>query len=534
MSFFGKNNQTADWGGIFKTALSKVETQLSSDNPTIKSTNIKKVNSTQSLSAVSNVSDNRSDTKNTAINDLFAAFGIEKTQQVSLNKNLTSNKKSPATTSKTSEIGLDSNTDFNNDESSEKQDVFPPSEFVSSQASYQELAEKLNKTLKIYKELKKNYDQLSNHINNNKNQPKNANLDQISNKCKILEKEIQSSKETIKSTKALRQQMRQVESEKNKISNIVMQNTAPLLKKIEHLQLLINTKDMEINEKNRWSKSREEENSNEIKKLSTKLQETLHQLEQSNLETEKIKKMLLESAKELKTSSKTKSEDFETLEMQCRALKKENSTLIAENLNLKKSLENDFSYVEALKENTTEPIKPKNNVNPRNTKEFAKGILKSHPEEHRRLSISRNQVNFNDPGELSPKNTHKKNNSDIPNQDQFQTSFPEAPQLHLGTVQDNKQLNNQISTLKSQLQLLLEQKTRIDSELTTKNLKISLLESVQKEKQDIELKYRQLEKRYSTSLELLGERTEMVNEMKNQIKEAREIYTKQIEELLSK
>ncbi|PVZ97409.1 hypothetical protein BB558_006628, partial [Smittium angustum] len=119
-------------------------------------------------------------------------------------------------------------------------------------------------------------------------------------------------------------------------------------------------------------------------------------------------------------------------------------------------------------------------------------------------------VNFNDPGELSPKNTHKKNNSDIPNQDQFQTSFPEAPQLHLGTVQDNKQLNNQISTLKSQLQLLLEQKTRIDSELTTKNLKISLLESVQKEKQDIELKYRQLEKRYSTSLELLGERTEMI------------------------
>ncbi|KAI7865876.1 TATA element modulatory factor 1 TATA binding-domain-containing protein [Spinellus fusiger] len=92
-----------------------------------------------------------------------------------------------------------------------------------------------------------------------------------------------------------------------------------------------------------------------------------------------------------------------------------------------------------------------------------------------------------------------------------------------------RQLENQISFYQTQLQ-----STQQSREMLTMSLELDKLRKETKRTQDIEQQYQVLNQRYQASLEMLGERTEQVEELKADLDDVKEMYKLQTIELVQK
>ncbi|KAI9486009.1 MAG: TATA element modulatory factor 1 TATA binding-domain-containing protein, partial [Benjaminiella poitrasii] len=97
-----------------------------------------------------------------------------------------------------------------------------------------------------------------------------------------------------------------------------------------------------------------------------------------------------------------------------------------------------------------------------------------------------------------------------------------------------RRLENQISFYQTQLQNSNQSRDELSEEVLVITQEIEQLREQVKTKNELEQQYQQLNKRYQTLLELLGERTEEVEELKADLQDVKDMYKSQIVELVQK
>ncbi|KAI9316092.1 TATA element modulatory factor 1 TATA binding-domain-containing protein [Dichotomocladium elegans] len=97
-----------------------------------------------------------------------------------------------------------------------------------------------------------------------------------------------------------------------------------------------------------------------------------------------------------------------------------------------------------------------------------------------------------------------------------------------------RHLENQLSFYQTQLQNAMQSRNELSEELMTLTVEVKKLRKDNLKLQGLEKKLGDLEERYHASLELLGERTEQVEELKADIADVKEMYRNQIVELVQK
>ncbi|KAL0079159.1 TATA element modulatory factor 1 TATA binding-domain-containing protein [Phycomyces blakesleeanus] len=97
-----------------------------------------------------------------------------------------------------------------------------------------------------------------------------------------------------------------------------------------------------------------------------------------------------------------------------------------------------------------------------------------------------------------------------------------------------RQLENQISFYQTQLQSSLQSRDELSEEMLGMTLEMDKLRKECKRMQDTETQLQKLHERYQASLEMLGERTEQVQELKADIADVKEMYRSQIIEMVQK
>jgi predicted RNase H-like nuclease (RuvC/YqgF family) len=97
-----------------------------------------------------------------------------------------------------------------------------------------------------------------------------------------------------------------------------------------------------------------------------------------------------------------------------------------------------------------------------------------------------------------------------------------------------RQLENQISFYQTQLSSSTQSRDELSEEVVAMTQEIEQLRKESKKRLDLDKEYKDLDGRYQTLLELLGERTEQVEELKADLQDVKEMYKSQIIELLQK
>ena len=97
-----------------------------------------------------------------------------------------------------------------------------------------------------------------------------------------------------------------------------------------------------------------------------------------------------------------------------------------------------------------------------------------------------------------------------------------------------KQLEAQVSSITVQLQLTTKTRDDLAQELLKLSAENEDLKTQSNQMQELQDKYKDLESRYQSALELVGEKTERIQDLTADIQEMRQVYQTQLEELLSK
>ncbi|KAI8979943.1 TATA element modulatory factor 1 TATA binding-domain-containing protein, partial [Pilobolus umbonatus] len=97
-----------------------------------------------------------------------------------------------------------------------------------------------------------------------------------------------------------------------------------------------------------------------------------------------------------------------------------------------------------------------------------------------------------------------------------------------------RQLENQLSFYHTQLQSCNQSKDELSEEIIRMSQETEKLYKELKQRQGKEKEYEQLNERYQTLLELLGEKTEQVEELKADLGDVKDMYRTQIIELVQK
>lgn len=95
-----------------------------------------------------------------------------------------------------------------------------------------------------------------------------------------------------------------------------------------------------------------------------------------------------------------------------------------------------------------------------------------------------------------------------------------------------RHLENQLSFYQTQLQSTTQSRDELSEEVLQLTVEMENLRKENMKMQGLEKQLRELEERYHASLELLGERTEQVEELKQDIADLKEMYRNQIVELV--
>ncbi|PVU98116.1 hypothetical protein BB561_000104 [Smittium simulii] len=552
-------------------------------------------------SSQSRISD-RTESKKTAILDLYATFGIDPSQvepgkdtrntssilnktskQLESSKVLNNATVDSSISNKTfnDSMSLDGNYSSNTNSASKTRfsaevaaqnkvlnQVPSDSKTQKNLIKYQQLVDKLNSSIRATNEYQNKYEDLLKLYNSEKAESANSNFRKLSNKYKVVEKELQNSKESMQAlkialersdldcsgltselqelkknninlsqlnldlqaknndleksildlkqlnddlqeklgslerklliledesrtrdamallqTRELRKQKRQIEDEKSNISNIIMQNSAPIMKKVETLQKSLSLKqkefslkEAEFNEAQSEWQTKDTSFQNKINELKNRLQE--FELNQQELE--------LKSQQYIKMEKK----ESET-ENLLNQLKQEISLLQNENNSLKENIDRVSC------EKKVESVSNKSEVSNNSFDQ-----INTHP----------NQFELNDKAEIG-ENISAKTATRFSDKDESSSTAKNADSTN--DTEKQKYTDAEMKLAKKDAELV---------EIYNKyNTKLSLEEE-----------YDNMEKRYSASLVLLGERTEQVMDLKEEISEIKSIYKKQIEEYVSK
>ncbi|KAF7722332.1 hypothetical protein EC973_003422 [Apophysomyces ossiformis] len=115
------------------------------------------------------------------------------------------------------------------------------------------------------------------------------------------------------------------------------------------------------------------------------------------------------------------------------------------------------------------------------------------------------------------------------------TSSPSAQNVVIERLQANiRQLENQLSFYQTQLQSSSQSRDELSEEMLHMTLEMDKLRNECKAVHELERQHEELNARYQASLELLGERTEQVEELKADVNDVKEMYRNQIVELVQK
>lgn len=129
--------------------------------------------------------------------------------------------------------------------------------------------------------------------------------------------------------------------------------------------------------------------------------------------------------------------------------------------------------------------------------------------------------------------TVEENTSTRSSFDSNSTTTPVVSSIMTERLQANiRQLENQLSFYQTQLQSASQTRDELSDEILSMSQELESLRKQLKHTTKVENQYQQLNARYQTLLELLGERTEEVEELKADLIDVKEMYKSQILELV--
>ncbi|OLY80107.1 hypothetical protein AYI68_g5803 [Smittium mucronatum] len=301
-----------------------------------------------------------------------------------------------------------------------------------------------------------------------------------------LESQIEKLKEEIEQAqqKELRKQMRKLESEKSNMSSIVMQNTAPLLKKIEVLQSQLNKKSEDIQRMEKNSRDLNLEHDSKINSLSRKCSLLERKVEEYELAIKNLEEESESGKINQDANYGILSKNLELLEKENGLLMERIQSLEGENKEFQLKIE-DFSN----KEVQSQPLQPVNvNVESRN-------VLKNNEifEEISDLKdFSEKQDQKSKHSRLDSISSSTSNASQVKSNIQQTISIPDNNE-----AQTKSQLMSQINILKNQLQSAFAQKSNLEMELEIKRTEIENLSQLREKNIDLEKSISDMENRPS-------------------------------------
>ncbi|GAA5802253.1 hypothetical protein HPULCUR_007716 [Helicostylum pulchrum] len=299
----------------------------------------------------------------------------------------------------------------------------------------------------------------------------------------------------------LQTKLQRADSQMVDISTSVEEATAPLLRQIEELQtqhaIAIKNRDQTEQSMIIRMQIAETEHKKALEK-EEKLQlsiDSLHQrLEQSNLDLEKAQSQVDK---------------------------------------LKQQIEQDEVKITQLKEQNQRLISEKNQLLEQKVKE--QEVLKSQYQRlmKERLNEEKKQFELKLKSERSAAVAANDDSSTRSSFDSNSTSTPVISSIITERLQANiRQLENQLNFYQTQLQSSSQTRDELSDEILCMSQELDTLRKQLKKSNQVETQYQELNARYQTLLELLGERTEEVEELKADLADVKEMYKSQILELV--
>lgn len=308
----------------------------------------------------------------------------------------------------------------------------------------------------------------------------------------------------------LQTRLQQSDNKMDDISTSVDEATAPLLRQIEELQtqhaLAIKNRDQAEQSMILRMQNVEAERKKAIEK-DEKLQQDIQSLTQRIEELER----------ELETST-TKIKALESQQVLDDETKKDLQEKIDDLIKEKKEFaEKELKDQEGLKAQYQRLMKEKLN------------------EEKKQFEIRLKAERANNVQEVNNITTHNTSPPSISSRSSFDSSSttPVSSTILVERLQANiRQLENQLSFYQTQLQSSSQSRDELSDEVLNMSQEIEKLRKDVKKSNELDQKYQQLNGRYQTLLELLGERTEEVEELKADLIDVKEMYKSQILELV--
>ncbi|KAG1453171.1 hypothetical protein G6F46_009666 [Rhizopus delemar] len=284
-------------------------------------------------------------------------------------------------------------------------------------------------------------------------------------------------------------QKRCVEQEKMQFEMSVDESTAPLLRQIDELQT---------------------QHAIAIKNRDQTEQSLILSLQHSELEREKS----VEKSKWLQAELDGITQRVDTLEAALLDLQKENARLQT-SLDLERSVgEKQEERIKALIKEKEEMKENEQREQERLKNQYQRLMKERLNEERRQFEDRLKEVK--PPTLLVEEDTKKEEEEDVKLQ------------------ADIHQLQNQVDFYQTQLQSLTQSKNELSEEALSMSQEIDQLRIKVKKTVHLQQEHDQLNARYQTLLELLGERTEEVQELKADLADVKDMYRTQIVELVQK
>lgn len=324
----------------------------------------------------------------------------------------------------------------------------------------------------------------------------------------------------------LQLKLQQSDSKMDDLSTTMDDATTPLLRQIEHLQtqhaLAIKHRDQTEQSMILRMQSVEAERKKAIEKES-KLEQTIQSLskriEELEQELNSSQAEIKELNEEILSCCATNKELVEKVEK----LTKEKEELIEKEIRDQEGLKSQYQRL--MKEKLYEE-----------KKQFEIRLSKAektNQQQQQQYQQQQQQQNQQQQSASLPANSPPS----VSSRSSFDSSSttPVSSTILVERLQANiRQLENQLSFYQTQLQSSSQSRDELSEEVLGMSQEIETLRKSLKNLNDKDQQYQQLNGRYQTLLELLGERTEEVEELKADLSDVKEMYKSQIIELVQK
>ncbi|KAI8884480.1 hypothetical protein K501DRAFT_332661 [Backusella circina FSU 941] len=306
------------------------------------------------------------------------------------------------------------------------------------------------------------------------------------------------------------------------ISATVDEATAPLLRQIEELQTqhatAIKNRDQTEQSMILRMQSAELERSKTVEKQA-KLQSEIAQVTERLTKTELDLSVLERENEELKERLQSDTGLHTALQAEMDALTKEKEELVNKETQIQETLKTQYQRL--MKERVNEE-----------RKQF-EIKLKA---ERTKWDNTRSQLSLVKEDDAAESAQISSNNS-VSSRSSFETNSAShaVSSILVERLQANiRQLENQLSFYQTQLQSSSQSRDELSEEVLSMSIEIDHLRKQTKKESEMEKQHKELHGRYQTLLELLGERTEQVEELKADLNDVKEMYRNQTVELVQK